>query len=320
MLATAKHFVGYGASEGGRDYATAEISERTFWETYIPPFKSAIDAGVGAVMPAFSAVNGSPPHASAWMLRDVLRGRLGFHGLVVSDWSGIEELVPHGVARTTGDAAKLAIRAGVDVDMADGVYPDSLLFYARTNSVLRRAVDDAVRHVLRTKYELGLFTDPYHGASEARAARVTLSAAHVAAARTAAREAIVLLKNEQIDASADSRSQVARGDRRACNGRAELARSVVDRGARERRGDRARRTAQRESLDGSAIRARRARGWRGHVAHLTTPKRLRATQTRSCSCLAKMASARAKRRAAPRSSCRSRRCSSHSALSRLARE
>ncbi|HEV7706210.1 MAG TPA: glycoside hydrolase family 3 N-terminal domain-containing protein, partial [Gemmatimonadaceae bacterium] len=197
LLATAKHFVGYGASEGGRDYATAEISERTFWETYIPPFKSAIDAGVGSVMPAFSAVNGSPPTASAWMLRDVLRERLGFHGLVVSDWSALEELLPHGVARTRGDAAKLAIRAGVDVDMADGVYSDSLAFYARTDSVLRRDVDDAVRNVLRTKYALGLFKDPYHGASAARAARVTMSAANIAAARTAAREAIVLLKNDR---------------------------------------------------------------------------------------------------------------------------
>ena len=197
LLATAKHFVGYGASEGGRDYATAQISERSFWETYIPPFKSAIDAGAGAVMPAFSAVNGSPPHASVWMLRDVLRERLGFKGVVVSDWAGIEELVPHGVARTTGDAAKLAIRAGVDVDMADGVYPDSLLYYARTDSLIRRDVDDAVRSVLRTKYSLGLFEDPYHGASAERASRVTLSAAHVAAARTAAREAIVLLKNER---------------------------------------------------------------------------------------------------------------------------
>jgi beta-glucosidase len=197
MLATAKHFVGYGASEGGRDYATAEIGERTFWETYIPPFRSAIDAGIGAVMPAFSAVNGSPPHASTWMLRDVLRGRLGFGGLVVSDWSAIAELVPHGVARTTGDAAKLAIRAGVDVDMADGVYPDSLVFYARADSVIRREVDESVRQVLMTKYALGLFTDPYHGASSGRAARVTLSAANIAAARTAAREAIVLLKNER---------------------------------------------------------------------------------------------------------------------------
>jgi beta-glucosidase len=196
LLATAKHFVGYGASEGGRDYATAEISERTFWETYIPSFKSAIDAGVGAVMPAFSAVNGSPPHASVWMLRDVLRGRLGFDGVVVSDWSAIQELVPHGVAATTGDAARLAMRAGVDVDMADGVYPDSLLYYARSDPQLRDDIDDAVRHVLRAKYALGLFTDPYHGATEERAARVTLSSAHVAAARAAARESIVLLKNE----------------------------------------------------------------------------------------------------------------------------
>lgn len=197
MLATAKHFAGYGASEGGRDYATAEISERTFWSTYLPPFRAAIDAGVGSVMPSFSAVNGSPPHASVWMLRDVLRGRLGFEGLVVSDWTGIMELVKHGVAATSGEAAQLAMRAGVDVDMSDGLYSDSLPAHARDNPELRSEIDAATRRVLRAKYELGLFSDPYHGASEARAARVTLTAATRAAARAAARESIVLLKNER---------------------------------------------------------------------------------------------------------------------------
>jgi beta-glucosidase len=196
MLATAKHYAGYGASEGGRDYATAEISERTFWSTYLPPFRAAIGAGVGSVMPAFSAVNGSPPHASAWMLRDVLRGRLGFDGVVVSDWTGIMELVKHGVAATSGDAGQLALRAGVDVDMSDGVYADSLPARARTDRQLRDEIDEAARRVLRAKYELELFSDPYHGSSEEKAARVTRSSANIAAARVAARESIVLLKND----------------------------------------------------------------------------------------------------------------------------
>ncbi|HEY2896805.1 MAG TPA: glycoside hydrolase family 3 N-terminal domain-containing protein [Gemmatimonadaceae bacterium] len=197
LLATAKHFAGYGASEGGRDYATAELSERTFWNTYLPPFRAAIDAGVGSVMPAFSAVNGSPPHASVWMLRDVLRRRLGFKGLIVSDWTAIMELVKHSVATTSGDAAQLAMHAGVDVDMSDGLYADSLPARARDNPQLRSEIDAAARRVLRVKYELGLFSDPYHGASEAKASRVTLTVANRAAARAGARESIVLLKNER---------------------------------------------------------------------------------------------------------------------------
>ncbi len=197
LLATAKHFAGYGASEGGRDYATAEISERTLWSTYLPPFHGAIRAGAGAVMPAFTAVNGSPPHASSWLLRDVLRGRLGFNGIVVSDWAGINELVAHGVAGSTGEAARLALRAGVDVDMSDGVYQDSLPPLVRAGAVPLAEIDEAVRRVLRAKYSLGLFSDPYHGASEEKAARVTFTRENVAAARAAARESIVLLKNDR---------------------------------------------------------------------------------------------------------------------------
>jgi len=196
ILATAKHYAGYGLSEGGRDYATAELSERTFWATYLPPFRSAIDAGVGSIMPAFSALNGSPPHASVWMLRDVLRGRLGFEGMIVSDWTAVQELVKHGVAATGGEAAQLAMRAGVDVDMSDGLYVDSLPGRARDNPQLRSEIDEATRRVLRVKYALGLFADPYHGASEARAERLTLTAANRAAARASARESIVLLKND----------------------------------------------------------------------------------------------------------------------------
>ncbi|MEP7087500.1 MAG: glycoside hydrolase family 3 N-terminal domain-containing protein, partial [Gemmatimonadota bacterium] len=196
LLATAKHFAAYGAVESGRDYANAELSERSFYEIYLPPFQSAIDAGAGSVMASFSSINGSPPHASAWLLRDVLRTRMHFDGLVVSDWSGIVELVPHGVARDTADAGKIALRAGVEVDMADGVYPASLAQLARTDAAARAEIDEAVRHVLLAKYELGLFTNPYHGANEAIASRVTLSAKHLASARAAARESMVLLKND----------------------------------------------------------------------------------------------------------------------------
>jgi beta-glucosidase len=197
MVATAKHFAAYGASESGRDYANAEISERTFWEVYLPPFASAIDAGAGSVMAGFSSINGSPPHASAWLLRDVLRTRLGFDGAVVSDWAGIEELVSHGVAADTADAGRLALRAGVDIDMVDGVYPANLARLARTDSIARAQIDDAVRRVLLMKYRLGLFDDPYHGASATAASRVTFTAASIASARTAARESIVLLKNDR---------------------------------------------------------------------------------------------------------------------------
>jgi beta-glucosidase len=196
LMATVKHFAGYGAPEGGRDYGPAEIPEREFWDVYLPPYRAAIDAGARSVMPAFSAVNGSPPHASTWLLRDVLREKLGFEGVVVSDWAGIEELVPHGVAGNPGDAARLALNAGVDVDMADAVYANTAAASARANPLVLARIDESVRRVLLAKYALGLFADPYHGASEERAARVTLTAANRAAARASAREAIVLLKND----------------------------------------------------------------------------------------------------------------------------
>jgi len=196
MLATAKHFAGYGAAEGGRDYALAELSERTLWDVYLPPYRAAIDAGVGSVMPSFSAVDGSPPHASTWLLRDVLRERLGFGGIIVSDWSGIEELIPHGVAATRADAARLAMRAGVDVDMADGIYADSVVSLVKRGVIAPALIDEAVRRVLRAKYQLGLFRDPYRAVSTERAGRVTLSVANRAAARAAGRESIVLLKND----------------------------------------------------------------------------------------------------------------------------
>ena len=114
---------------------------------YLPPYRAAIEAGAGSVMPAFSAVNGNPPHASVWLLRDVLRSRLGFGGLVVSDWAGIEELVPHGVAANLAEAGRLGLNAGVDVDMANGVYTSTAAASARANPHVRARIDESVRRM-----------------------------------------------------------------------------------------------------------------------------------------------------------------------------
>jgi beta-glucosidase len=195
LLATAKHFAAYGGAEGGRDYNTVELSERTLWETYLPPFEAAVKAGVAVIMASFNEIGGTPAHASDWLLGDVLRGRWGFKGLVVSDWSGIQELIAHGVAATRGEAGVLALRAGVDVDMSDDIYVDSIAAAVRAGRLPQAFVDSSVHRLLRVKYALGLFQDPYRFSDVARERRFTLAPQHVKAARAAAREAIVLLKN-----------------------------------------------------------------------------------------------------------------------------
>ena len=195
LMATAKHFAAYGGAEGGRDYNTVELSERTLWETYLPPYEAAVKAGAVFVMSSFNDIGGTPAHSSDWLLQDVLRQRWGFKGAVVSDWGGIEELVPHGVAATKGDAGILALRAGVDIDMSDGVYIDSLAGAVRAGRLPEALVDSAVGRVLRIKYALGLFQDPYRFSDIARERRYTLAPEHLLASRLAAREGIVLLKN-----------------------------------------------------------------------------------------------------------------------------
>lgn len=195
MLATAKHFAAYGAGEGGRDYNSVELTERTLWETFLPPYEAAVNAGAATVMASFNDIGGIPAHSSDWLFGDVLRNRWRFKGLVVSDWSGINEMIAHRVAATRGDAGILAIRAGVDVDMSDGIYADSLAAAVRANRLPVAFVDSSVRRLLRIKYALGLFTDPYRFSDAARERRYTLAPEHVAAARDAARAGIVLLKN-----------------------------------------------------------------------------------------------------------------------------
>ncbi|MFL5500640.1 MAG: glycoside hydrolase family 3 N-terminal domain-containing protein [Gemmatimonadaceae bacterium] len=195
MLSTVKHFAAYGGAEGGRDYNSVELSERTLWETYLPPYEAAVKAGAAVVMASFNDLGGVPVHSSDWLMSDVLRTRWGFKGIVDSDWGGIGELIPHGVAANNADAATLGIRAGIDVDMSDAVYANNLAALVRSGRVPIALVDSAVKRVLRIKYALGLFSDPYRFSDTAREARYTLAPEHVAAARATARESIVLLKN-----------------------------------------------------------------------------------------------------------------------------
>lgn len=198
LMATAKHFAAYGAAEGGRDYNVADVSERTMWEVYLPPFEAAVHAGVGSVMASFNEIDGTPAHASVWLLTDVLRRRWGFKGVVVSDWAGVEELMAHGIAATRSDAAVRAVRAGVDVEMAGNLYMTELPAAIRSGRVPEAAVDSAVLRVLRAKVALGLFEDPYRYADTVRERRDLLTPEHRAAARALAREAIVLLTNHTL--------------------------------------------------------------------------------------------------------------------------
>ena len=197
LLATAKHFVAYGAVEGGRDYAPADVSNRALLEYYFPPFRAAVDAGAASVMAAFNEVDGIPMHANRELIRGVLRKQWGFEGIVVSDYTGIRELVAHGVAGDDRQAGVSALDAGVDIDMVSAIYGRELPSAVRSGAVDSRLVDEAVRRVLNAKAALGLFERPYRNCDPARARVQNLSKPHRAAAREAARKSMVLLKNEQ---------------------------------------------------------------------------------------------------------------------------
>ncbi|HSJ13293.1 MAG TPA: glycoside hydrolase family 3 N-terminal domain-containing protein [Longimicrobiales bacterium] len=196
VMATAKHFVAYGAAEGGRDYNTAEVSERTLREIYLPPFRAAVDAGVGSVMASFNDVDGVPMHANARLIQGLLRGEWGWDGILLSDYTGISELMAHGIAAAPADAGVQALEAGVDVDIVSGIYR-GLAKEVRAGRLAEQTVDAAVRRVLRAKYRLGLFDDPYRYSDSERERTLTLTAEHVAAARELAQKSIVLLKNEE---------------------------------------------------------------------------------------------------------------------------
>ncbi len=191
IFATAKHFAGYGAAEAGREYNETEVSERTMRETYLPPFKAAVDAGVASLMSAFNDIAGVPASGNAWLTDTVLRREWGFTGFVVSDWTSVNELVNHGIAGSQAEAGRRALTAGVDMDMQSGIYVDSLAALVRSNQIPLAVVDSAVMRILRAKQRLGLFRDPYRP----RTAPPTTDLRTLA--RRVAGESIVLLKNER---------------------------------------------------------------------------------------------------------------------------
>jgi beta-glucosidase len=196
VLATVKHFAAYGGAEGGRDYNTVDLSERTLREVYLPPYKAALDAGAGSVMTSFNEIGGVPSTANPWLMTSLLRREWGFRGFVVSDWTAVAELLNHGVAGSRAEAGKLALEAGVDMDMVSRIYVDDLPALVRAGRIPMAVVNEAVRRVLRGKAALGLFDDPYHGTTVEREHAVLLAPEHRQLARRVAEESIVLLKND----------------------------------------------------------------------------------------------------------------------------
>lgn len=194
IAACAKHYVGYGAAEGGRDYNSTEISEHTLRQYYLPPFHAAVEAGAASLMSAFNSLNGVPSTANPFTLKQILRKEWGFRGLVVSDWNAIGELIPHGIATDGAVAARKAFLAGVDMDMVSSLYHDNLQSVVSSSQATLADLDEAVRHVLRVKFALGLFEHPY--VDEAAAPKALYLPESIEMAQTAAERSFVLLKND----------------------------------------------------------------------------------------------------------------------------
>jgi beta-glucosidase len=197
LLACVKHFAGYGAPIAGRDYNTVDMSERYFREFYMPPYEAAIRAGAATVMTSFNDYDGVPATGNKHLLTEILRKEWGFRGFVVTDYTSINEMVNHGVAADDKAAGELALNAGVDMDMQGAVYQRFLKKSVEEGKVKMTDIDEAVRRILRLKYELGLFENPYKFCDEARQNATLLSPEHRAAARDVSRKSIVLLKNEK---------------------------------------------------------------------------------------------------------------------------
>ncbi|HEY6805692.1 MAG TPA: glycoside hydrolase family 3 N-terminal domain-containing protein [Pyrinomonadaceae bacterium] len=194
VLACAKHWVAYGAAEGGRDYNTTDMSEQTLREIYFPPFRAAVDAGVGTLMSAFNDLNGVPTSANPFTLTKVLRGEWKFDGFVVSDYTSVKELINHGIATDDRGAAEAALNAGVDMEMVSRLYNEQGPGLLKDNKLSQSTIDEAVRRILRIKFRLGLFEHPY--VDETKESGAILTAANRAVAREAAGRSMVLLKNQ----------------------------------------------------------------------------------------------------------------------------
>ncbi|OLF55545.1 beta-glucosidase BglX [Pseudomonas chlororaphis] len=198
IMASVKHFALYGAVEGGRDYNIVDMSPVKMYQDYLPPYRAAIDAGAGGVMVALNSINGVPATSNTWLMNDLLRKEWGFKGLAVSDHGAIVELMRHGVAKDGREAAKLAIKAGIDMSMNDSLYAKELPGLIKSGDVSQRDLDNAVREVLAAKYDMGLFADPYLRIGKAEQDPADTNAEsrlHRDDARDVARRSLVLLKN-----------------------------------------------------------------------------------------------------------------------------
>lgn len=199
IMASVKHFALYGAVEGGRDYNTVDMSPTRMFQDYLPPYHAAIEAGAGSVMVALNSINGVPATSNMWLMQDLLRKDWGFKGVAVSDHGAINELIKHGVAKDSREAAKLAIKAGIDMSMNDKAYGEELPGLLKSGEVPQSDLDNAVREVLGAKYDMGLFADPYLRIGKAEddpADTKADSRLHRAEAREVARKSLVLLKNQ----------------------------------------------------------------------------------------------------------------------------
>ena len=196
IIACAKHFAAYGAAEGGRDYNTVDVSERIMREVYLPPFEAAVKAGARTVMNSFNVLDRMPASGNDFLVKKVLRGEWGFTGFIVSDWNSFGEMVIHGVAKDGKDAARIAISTGSDMDMEAKVYMDYLAELVKEGAIHEKWINESVRRILRIKFELGLFDDPYRYINKDRQKQATMSKENLDAARKIAQKSIVLLKNE----------------------------------------------------------------------------------------------------------------------------
>lgn len=197
IAACVKHFAAYGASEAGRDYNNVELSDYTLRSEYLPAYKEAISAGAKLVMTSFNTLNGIPSSGNNWLMRDILRDEMNFDGVLISDWAAIAEMLNWGFAEDAKDAADKAIEAGVDIDMCTDMYSGNLETLIKEGKISEKLIDDAVYRVLSLKNDLGLFEDPYHGASKERFEKVALSDENRKIARDAVRKSLVLLENKK---------------------------------------------------------------------------------------------------------------------------
>lgn len=198
LLSCVKHFAAYGAAQAGRDYHTTDLSDRTLRETYLPPFQAALDAGAYSVMTAFNDLNGIPASGNSYLLRDILRDEWGFKGLVVTDYTSINEMVNHGIVANNEEAGKLAVEAGVDMDMQGAAYYDYLAEQVKNGEVEETNLDESVRYILALKYMLGLFEDPYRYGSKEREETDIFAPEHLATALDITTQSLVLLKNDEV--------------------------------------------------------------------------------------------------------------------------